>query len=397
VNTITLTQEQQEVVDFAVERLKKCEPITTIGGYAGTGKTTIMGEIVKAVRESVPECRIAFACYTGKAKDVLERKLKASDALKEGDFCGTIHSLVYQPIKQEERRIDRETKKEHISVDVDFTKGHKDHSYNCLIVDEASMVDEYIFKDLSDLNIPMLFVGDHGQLPPVASRFNLMANPMRRLEKIHRQAEDNPIIRLSMLAREEGQIPYGECGSVLKTRDGSVVNRIPNLHEWMILCGTNKKRSRLNAFVREKRFGRMPERPQAGEKVICLQNNHARKIFNGMIGTVKSIQEADLHWYWAEIDMGDFLYVGKIFKHQFGHEKTCKETMRQCDEVHPDDFEDLFDYGYCLTTHKAQGSEAESVVVYEEHVMKRNGEEGWRRWLYTAITRARKNLVIIGE
>ncbi|NCC61066.1 MAG: hypothetical protein EOM12_09010 [Verrucomicrobiae bacterium] len=63
---VTLTPDQQDAVDFAVERLLAGEKLSTIGGYAGTGKTTIMGEIVNAIREKRNGCSFAFACYTKK-------------------------------------------------------------------------------------------------------------------------------------------------------------------------------------------------------------------------------------------------------------------------------------------------------------------------------------------
>ncbi len=71
------------------------------------------------------------------------------------------------------------------------------------------MVSEDIFRDLTSYGIDILAVGDHGQLPPIEGKFSLMSDPILRLEKIHRQAADNPIINLSMQIRENGKIPKG--------------------------------------------------------------------------------------------------------------------------------------------------------------------------------------------
>lgn len=57
---------------------------------------------------------------------------------------------------------------------------------------------------------------------------------------------------------------------------------------------------------------------------------------------------------------------------------------------------DLFDFGYALTVHKAQGSQAETVILFEERFSKMDNEQ-WRRWLYTGVTRAEKNLYIIPQ
>ena len=74
---VELTQEQQAAVDKAVA-LIKTRPLVTLGGLAGTGKTTIMAEIARALRPG----KLAFVAFTGKAKSVLEAKLKAAAAMQ---------------------------------------------------------------------------------------------------------------------------------------------------------------------------------------------------------------------------------------------------------------------------------------------------------------------------
>jgi len=96
------------------------------------------------------------------------------------------------------------------------------------------------------------------------------------------------------------------------------------------------------------------------------------------------------HWYLADVDFGDWQYEGKILKHQFGK----KYKLDYWIGLHPFRFEDLFDYGYCITVHKAQGSEAETVTLIEERNQYMDDDK-WKRWLYTAVTRARTNLLVI--
>jgi len=132
--------------------------------------------------------------------------------------------------------------------------------------------------------------------------------------------------------------------------------------------------------------------PTQGDRVICLKNNHKEEIFNGMMGTILDISEdslGDFKYYNAEIELDgeDFPYMGKISKEQFGQQSTVNNT--------PDGI-DLFDFGYALTVHKAQGSQANRVVVFEERFSMMD-DEMWRRWLYTAVTRAEKELYIVGE
>jgi exodeoxyribonuclease-5 len=83
------------------------------------------------------------------------------------------------------------------------------------------MINGDVWRDLSDLGIPILAVGDHGQLPPIEGSFNLMADPELRLEEIFRQEEDSPIIELSTKARETGNIPVGRYSDNVRKLDNS--------------------------------------------------------------------------------------------------------------------------------------------------------------------------------
>ena len=91
-----------------------------------------------------------------------------------------------------------------------------DRNYGLIIVDEASMVDDMMIRDLRSFGVPILAVGDHGQLPPVGGVGSLMKNPNLRLEQIHRQAEGNPIIALSKMMREEGRLPESMPGDAVR-------------------------------------------------------------------------------------------------------------------------------------------------------------------------------------
>jgi exodeoxyribonuclease-5 len=405
--TIELSKDQEIARDQVIERLRAGSKLVTFGGYAGTGKTTTTASIVNSLR-SLGFKRIAFCCFTGKAYKVLESKLIGFGTLGFEDFCGTIHSLLYHPRTRLEEKKDGNKK-----LHIDFHSKEEKGEYDLIVIDEASMVNEEIYEELRTFNSPILAVGDHGQLPPVKGSFNLMQNPEIRLTKIHRQAEGDPIIRLSILAREEGQIPFGEHGEgCIKTNDESIVNAIENPKEWTLITGTNKKRVERNRWARWK-LGYKGELPIVGDRVVCLRNDHSQKVFNGMVGTVTGIKPAVIdkdwnpacpqHWVWLDalMDAGNTFY-GNIFRYQFGQPKPLMETIKEAPDLDPRDFGRLWDFGYALTCHKAQGSEADKVVVYEEramwHVLQKTvGEQGWRRWLYTAVTRAKKQLIIVGE
>jgi exodeoxyribonuclease-5 len=367
-------------------------PYLTLGGYAGTGKTTLIAYLRKALSDYDPNVRVAFCAYTGKAARVLQERLREQKVPRKKDTVGTIHSLIYttaegggsSPVWTRKDELDRDL----------------------IIVDEASMVDEMIWKDLLSFGIPILAVGDHGQLPPVGSTFSLMKDPHIKLERIYRQAEDSPIIEMATLARATGAIPVREYGAGVRKMDrhqpetGLMVQEL--LESWrpdlLILCGYNKTRVELNMAIRGMRDMESAQ-PQSGDRVVCLRNNREKKIFNGMLGRIVRCvpvdPDVDPHgqWYEAEIELEgeDYPYSGYILRDQFG----ASETVKEIPPVPGDARGDLWDFGYALTVHKAQGSQAGRVLVFEER-FPRSSDEEWRRWLYTAVTRAQEELTVIG-
>lgn len=365
-------------------------PYLTFGGYAGTGKTTMTALFRQALEQEYPKIKVAFCSYTGKAARVLEETLRNHDARFSSDTTGTIHSLIYEPEKDEQGRVLGWHVKEKINSDL-------------IIVDEASMVNRKIWHDLLQFKKPILAVGDHGQLPPVHGNFNLMEDPDIKLEKIHRQARGNPIIELSEKVRSGKEIPHGDFNKVKKlpresAETGEAVEEILNNYddELLVLVGYNRTRVQLNNAIRELQYRRSRE-PQSGDRIICLRNNHRKGIYNGTRGKINQIEpwqdkkNRNL-WYFleAEMDTGE-LYTGKVLKKQFNQEKTIQEIPNLSFK----EMGDLFDFGYALTVHKAQGSQARQVLLFEERFQQMDDED-WFRWLYTAVTRAEEELVIVG-
>ncbi len=377
-----LTDDQKKAKDRILVWLKaRDKPALTLGGYAGTGKTTVIARTLKTFARD--KFRTAFCCFTGKASEVLGRKLAEEEALFPQDYCGTIHGLIYSPVTEpgddghEALRWERKPRLEH----------------DLIVVDEASMVSEDLWADLRSYGVPILAVGDHGQLPPIHGRESVMTAPDVVLEGIHRQAANNPIIKLSVLARETGRIPSGRYGDgVLKTDDPESVWMFSSPGKVMYLCGYNNTRTALNRAVREK-LGEHAKTPRPGERVICLRNAREKKIHNGGLGTLSSIAERGDHLFDADIQMdSQARFKGAISRAQFGARYPLDRDSPAY-RAQKDGY--LFDWGYALTVHKAQGSEAERVVLIEERLPNMSDED-WRRWLYTGVTRAASELVIIG-
>jgi exodeoxyribonuclease-5 len=370
----------------------KTAPYLTLGGYAGTGKTTLIAYLRKALQDYEEKTAVAFCAFTGKAARVLDDRLKEHNVMRGGDNVSTIHSLIYTAQLDDHGAVASWQLKEKID-------------YDLIVVDEASMIDEGIWNDLLTFNVPILAVGDHGQLPPVGSSFNLMADPQLRLDRIFRQEVGSAIIEVATLARMNGFIPVGEYGSGVRKLDRRdeetnlvVQDLLENYNnDTLLLCGYNTTRHKLNQAVRQYRDVESPL-PQSGDRVVCLRNNRTSKVYNGMTGTINNLMDAlddPEHLFWmAEIalDNEDYRYYGHILRSTFGAQPPEGRLPLAPDTTPPD----LFDFGYALTVHKAQGSQSSKVVVFEERFSKMSDDD-YKRWLYTAVTRAEHELIIIGS
>ena len=358
----------------------------TFGGYAGTGKTTMLGVLGQYLHKEKKKIKIACCSFTGKAARVLQRKLKDAGSINTSDYIGTIHGLIYKAICDDRDNI--------IGWE---RKSPEEFDYDLIVVDEASMVTSQIWNDLLSYGVPVLATGDHGQLPPVEGSFNLMANPSLRLEEIFRQERDNPIIKVSEIARRYGQIPFMNFSDTVR----KISKREEDTQEFisdkmssfddqtMVLVGYNRTRVDLNKGIRQLLEFESPS-PMYGDRVICLKNNPSMAIFNGMTGTILSISKNEVgNFYDTEISLDgeDDIFSGPISVDQFGKSETLTQYLSEN--------MNLFDFGYALTVHKAQGSQAKRVILFEERFPQMT-DDNWRRWLYTAVTRAEQELYIIG-
>lgn len=382
------------------------KPYLTVGGLAGTGKSTLVSVLAGELRHD--GAAIAFAAYTGKAARVLGRKLQAQGILP--DFCGTLHSLLYVPVihDHDDPRIDCKEQKtcgKRGTVERWETMGLAD-VYDLIIVDEASMVGADIWNDLLAAGVPILAVGDHGQLPPVGgSAVNLMESPNLRLEKIHRQAEGNPILALAHFVRQGGNLrqfrPTDDRVQFVRVFPplASVAASFNNV----AICYFNKTRVQLNNIVRA-HVGRSGPTPDPGDVVVCLKNT-GKRLANGMRGVFESLEpDADEFGRFrgtCRFPDDSIRIKGQFQYHQFGRPRT----IASLDDLPPpvggdarynnwNDVGLLFDFGYALTCHKMQGSQAKEVVVRYETFYK-DTEDMRRRWAYTAFTRASERLYVV--
>ena len=385
-----LTKKQNEGLKTAIQRYKDHQPYTCIAGFAGSGKSTLVKFIIAAL--DIDPHDVAYIAYTGKAALVLKDK-GCPNAM-------TAHRLLYQSFPRN-----------------DGTFFHKikrplDRNYKIIIVDEVSMLPKEMWDLLLSHNIYVIALGDPGQLPPIGDDNGVLSQPHIFLDEIMRQAQESEIIRLTMDIRDGKplQLYNGEDIKIIDRKDFD-----DGMYFWadQVLVGKNDTRRSINNIIRHYLYGTTDTAPLEGDKVICLRNDwdNANGMgdvnVNGTIGTISNIHYKETYWLHPELRV-DFLpdYYDKQVVDEMGldayfHQLNIDNKLLTTGEptVNNKNFKkfpkvfrpDEFDYGYCITTHKAQGSEYSKVLVFEEWL--KGGEHD--RWLYTAATRAKDKLIIV--
>jgi exodeoxyribonuclease-5 len=332
-------------------------------GYAGTGKTTL----ARTIAENV-DGRVLFAAFTGKAALVMRAKGCHS--------ASTIHALIYKT-----RESNEETPSFELWDDAPASRA------KLIVIDECSMVDEELGRDLLSFDVPVLVLGDPAQLPPVAGGgFFTDCEPDAMLTEVHRQAKDDPIVRLSMEVREGRRLEPGRWGETeVVSRQALDPERVLGADQ--VLVGRNATRRAYNGRMRQRR-GFSDPLPTAGDKLVCLRNNRKKGLFNGGLWTVQERSASKAHIMTlrlrseedigrrAKVSVRPECFVGGIEEFEWKQRKAYDE----------------FDYGYVLTVHKAQGSQWDSVALFDESYA---FQEARARWLYTGITRAAKRLTVV--
>ncbi|MGQ5709126.1 SF1B family DNA helicase RecD2 [Lactobacillus sp. PSON] len=363
-------------------------PISILTGGPGTGKTTIINGILIALRKlaNIP----AAALYSDDPPFLLAAPTGRA-AKRMGEITGIAAKTIHRMLG--------------IGIGNNEDEELNELNGEILIIDEMSMVDMFLFKKLiSSINdtARIVFVGDKDQLPSVGAGnvfsdlIKSEALPTTILTQIHRQGDDSTIITLAHSVNEgdnqEEIFKKTKNYSFIPCRPDLVGDAVGQIVEMAIKKGFAKDDiqvlsamyngnggvNNLNDIIQEimnpaqnhsKKIVAHNEVFRIGDRVLQLQNNPEKDIYNGQIGKVIGIDE---------------------------------ENSKQCVIANFDEREvsfskkDLNDLtrAYAITIHKSQGSEFPLVVLnltMQNYVMLK------RNLLYTAITRAEKNLVLIGD
>lgn len=413
--------------------------VFVFAGSAGTGKSTSVGAMIEEL--GLTEEQVLYMAPTGKAAKVLTNKLRASGWNRPAT---TIHRVIYMPRSDKADQISRdlsaveaeeaqrgESGEPHAFYELsdhdlgvraleleDALREAMDNSgpsfllkspqdlpdgIKLFVVDEASMVGSEIAEDLKKFGVPILAIGDPGQLPPVSDEWGFhMETPDVFLTEIHRQALDNPIIHLATLARNGELLRPGVYGDGVKVvrRNHDDVTLDMN-REAMVLVGTHKTRWRITSQIR-KALGFTETGPMAGEPILVRKNSkNYPGLVNGSVlinrtdhgdlrnGTARmklTVEDPEAENMRYDLWCAQAFFEEHIFRQANSYSGKPKEVFAAKAQ------NEQLDWGHVLTVHKAQGSEWDDVVVHDESGVFR--DQG-ARWLYTGITRASKALTVV--
>lgn len=356
-------------------------PFSILTGGPGTGKTTVVQAIIQIYKKHFPTHTVACCAPTG----------RAAKRLTEITLCPstTIHSLLKWDLENNKFGMNE---KEPLDIDI-------------LIIDEFSMVDQWLFYHLLSACTwvkKILIIGDDQQLPSVGCGNvlkDLMSSqvfPVTILKKIFRQKEESHVIQLAHHIREQSLISiekgndltFIQCESVevkenvkhiiqAKLSQGLLPKDIQVLAPmYQGVAGIDVLNKTIQQIVYE--FSDESNSINVGyrtfkvkDKVLQLKNQPEDGIYNGDIGEIIDIvDDAELNLFEVVVD-----FDGTVVS--YGKDALINLT-----------------HAFCISIHKAQGSEYPLVIM---PIVKEHSYMLDRRLLYTGITRASKELILIGN
>lgn len=372
-----------------------------VSGYAGTGKTFFISILINHLKSKNVGYRVVAP--TGKASTILKKK---------GIDASTIHKLIYTPVEDNgiitfERKPDEE-----------FT------DFSIIFCDESTMIANDVYEELLSLGKRIIFSGDIGQLPPVGEPNDIFNNiDVMLTENMRQKGDENRITELANHVRKGNNLKAGSYGNVVVKHLNSFTNEqliaLYNRAD-QVLCGRNATRHKINQQLKlDKSHNQISE----GDKIICLTNNDdivvdasaSITLCNGLVGTctglgasvtgygIKAVKinfRAEFENNFSSKNITTSLKENnhemyhKVFDKYYKDNKGKYQIYYKGARVDPNDCIKInqFDLGYCISVHKSQGSEWDNVVIIDESNCFRDDKY---KWLYTAMTRAKKKLVIL--
>lgn len=386
---VELSSEQEAAVDMCCD---KSNVIACVTGGAGVGKTLVLGTIYKELRRQ--KLSVALCAPTGRAAKRIEELT--------GIKAKTIHRLLEFPMPDDS---------EDAELDPNFPKRCKDYPFDqkVVIVDEASMVSPQLYRFIMDA-LPkggmVRFIGDNNQLPPVEEGkppFITLLKEQPSVELTYNYRSGNVIIENAQRILR-GMLPLRKPEFEILYTDNPIqmliefVTKEFTQETHQVIMPTRKGKAgtmrvnpsiqmRFNSrgeMLRLDRFDKneTPLAVRARDKFIWVKNDYKLDLFNGELGYID----------WVDSDAGELGVVTggrsivvppriKTYNAYAGHIVNYDPRKQ-------------LELGYAVTTHKAQGSEFDTIVYCMHRA------QAWllnKRNFYTAVTRAKKQVILITD
>ena len=383
--TIELTDEQERLVEKAVNAFRSGEQLFQYAAPAGCGKSVVLHVIINQL--GYDEDQIAPMAYMGSAAMVMRK-----NGFKNAKTC---HSWLFNPIMDPYvDPLSGKTKYKIKFIPLPLNR----EEIKLIVIDEASMVPIELRRVIEANHIPVLVCGDLDQLQPVASRSAyLTTGKVERLTKIMRQSAQSSIITISNLLRNNLRPSPGDYGDVLVIPYECLTNDML-LQAEAIICGYNSTRDDITKYVRSLIGFRGPL-PYYGERVVCRKNNWDETIdgislVNGMIGTCVSRDNSISKMKSEETFSMDFqplLFPEITFTdlncdyEYFIANHSKRQEIKQYEMSHRTYItKNKFEFGYAITTHMSQGNQYKHGIYIEQPFGDRKLQSNLN---YTGITR----------
>lgn len=359
-----LTPHQQQVLDGCLRAAADGKRLVKIDGLAGTGKTVVLAHLAR----QLPRGELCLCAKTGKAAGNI--------AWKTGLPASTIDSAAHKLVRVKPNSKGRPTPV--LEDDLNFRP-------RFLIIDEASMIDRALGDKLVARCSGTTFAfGDIGQLGPIEGE-PWFVYPDYQLVEILRQRAGSTIINQARRVRHVGiyvrhtddfRWAYKETPDLLAAN--------------MVICAENIDRQRFNRMIRES-HGYDAARLYPGEPLMCWRNDRYKSVYNGTIVTVRETWEPGRPLKLTDHRQIEMNAINNPLIEGFGDCPDHEDFFNRKDEQTNKKKRWVpFTLGYACTVHKAQGSEWNDVLL-----VLRGGQMEDRKFLYTAITRAKEKITIL--
>lgn len=423
-------------------------------GYAGTGKTTSVGALVKALTKF--KMRAVLLAPTGRAAKVMSNYT--------GKNALTIHKKIYR-------------KRSAVSTDLSFQIAPNLAEHTLFIVDEASMIaDEWIthtgssfLKDLMEFvyngkNCAAVFVGDTAQLPPVgstespalnpeymASNFGLQVKSVELKEVVRQEKKSGILANATMLRKLINDLEQEDNAEVVlpkfMTKNYKDIFRMTGvklvegleyayskfgIENSLVVCRSNKSANVYNQQIRARLLYR-EEELTGGDQIMVVRNNYfwlpenesAAFIANGDMAKVVRVRRTEERYgfRFAEVQLEflDFPDIGpvtakvmldtltieapnlsyeqssKLFEELNLDYEHIKNKRERFSAIKEDPYYNALQikFAYAVTCHKAQGGQWDAVFVDQGYLTDEMVDMDFLRWLYTGVTRAKRELFLV--